>query len=86
MDIILREDVKGLGYKNDIVKVKAGYGRNKHIPRGDAILANKTNIKMINPIRITNIKPTNFSKFILIFYPKSQLFYSLFLICEQSYL
>lgn len=48
MDIILREDVKGLGYKNDIVKVKAGYGRNYLIPRGVAILANKSNIKMIN--------------------------------------
>ena len=48
MDIILREDVKGLGYKNDIVNVKAGYGRNYLIPRGVAILANKSNIKMIN--------------------------------------
>ena len=48
MDIILREDVKGLGYKNDIVKVKAGYGRNYLIPRGVAILASKSNIKMIN--------------------------------------
>ena len=48
MDIILREDVKGLGYKNDIVKVKAGYGRNYLIPRGVAILANKSNIKKIN--------------------------------------
>ena len=28
MEVILREDIKGLGYKNDIVAVKAGYGRN----------------------------------------------------------
>ena len=39
MDVILSEDIKGLGYKNDIVKVKPGYGRNYLIPRGIAILA-----------------------------------------------
>ncbi len=48
MDIILREDIKGLGYKNDIVTVKSGYGRNYLIPKGLAILANSTNRKMIN--------------------------------------
>ena len=48
MEIILREDIKGLGYKNDIVKVKAGYGRNYLIPRGVAILASKSNRKMID--------------------------------------
>ncbi|MEL7146753.1 MAG: 50S ribosomal protein L9 [Bacteroidota bacterium] len=46
MDIILKEDIKGLGYKNDIVTVKAGYGRNYLIPQGMAILANKSNVKM----------------------------------------
>ena len=46
MDIILREDIKGLGYKNDIVSVKPGYGRNYLIPQGMAILTNKSNIKM----------------------------------------
>ena len=48
MDIILREDIKGLGYKNDTVKVKAGYGRNYLIPKGVAILASKSNRKMID--------------------------------------
>ena len=38
MDVILSEDIKGLGYKNDIVKVKAGYGRNYLIPKGIAML------------------------------------------------
>jgi large subunit ribosomal protein L9 len=47
MDIILKEDVKGLGYKNDIVKVKPGYGRNYLIPKGLAIMANESNKKMI---------------------------------------
>ena len=46
MDIILKEDIKGLGYKNDIVTVKPGYGRNYLIPQGMAILANKSNVKM----------------------------------------
>jgi len=39
MDVILKQDVDGLGYLNDIVKVKAGYGRNFLIPRGIAVLA-----------------------------------------------
>ncbi len=47
MDIILKEDIKGLGYKNDIVSVKPGYGRNYLIPQGFAIIANKANTKMI---------------------------------------
>jgi large subunit ribosomal protein L9 len=47
MEIILREDIKGLGYKNDIVTVKPGYGRNYLIPKGIAILANNSNRKMI---------------------------------------
>ena len=39
MDIILREDIKGLGYKHDIVAVKPGFGRNFLIPQGKALLA-----------------------------------------------
>ena len=34
MEIILKEDIIGLGYKNDIVNVKNGYGRNYLIPTG----------------------------------------------------
>lgn len=48
MEVILRDDVKGLGYKNDTVNVKPGYGRNFLIPQGLAILANKSNRKMID--------------------------------------
>ena len=47
MEIILREDIKGLGYKNDLVSVKPGYGRNYLIPQGMAILASASNKKMI---------------------------------------
>ena len=47
MDVILKQDIQGLGYKNDIVAVKPGYGRNYLIPQGFAIIANKSNVKMI---------------------------------------
>ena len=39
MELILKEDVINLGYKDDIVKVKDGYGRNFLIPTGKAVIA-----------------------------------------------
>src|SRR5210317_2228574 len=39
MEIILKEDVQNLGFKDDIVSVKNGYGRNFLIPQGLAVLA-----------------------------------------------
>ena len=47
MDIILKQDVINLGYKNDIVNVKPGYGRNFLIPQGLAILATERNRKIL---------------------------------------
>lgn len=47
MRVILREDIKGLGYKDDIVTVKGGYGRNYLIPNGFAIVASTSNEKMV---------------------------------------
>ena len=47
MDIILKQDVINLGYKNDIVTVKPGYGRNYLIPQGMAILATERNRKIL---------------------------------------
>ena len=47
MDIILIQDVANLGYKNDIVKVKDGYGRNYLIPNKLAIIANESNKKQL---------------------------------------
>lgn len=47
MEIILKEDVANLGYKNDIVTVKAGYGRNYLIPTGKAIIASPAAKKML---------------------------------------
>ena len=39
MELILKEDIIGLGFKNDIVSVKSGYGRNYLIPQGKAVIA-----------------------------------------------
>lgn len=47
MEVILKDDVKGLGYKNDTVTVKPGYGRNYLLPQGLAVLADKTNKKIV---------------------------------------
>lgn len=48
MEVILKQDISGLGYKNDTVSVKPGYGRNYLIPQGIAIIANKSNQKKID--------------------------------------
>ncbi len=47
MEVILKQDVTGLGYKNDTVKVKAGYGRNYLIPTGVALIANEPNKRKV---------------------------------------
>ncbi len=47
MEIILKTDIKGLGYKNDLVEVKPGYGRNYLIPQGFAMLATGSNKKIL---------------------------------------
>lgn len=46
MEVILNQDVEGLGYKNDILKVKAGYGLNYLIPQGLALIANSSNKRL----------------------------------------
>ena len=47
MELILKEDVVNLGYKNDIVDVKSGYGRNYLIPTGKAVIASPAAKKML---------------------------------------
>jgi len=47
MEVILKEDVTNLGYKNDIVKVKSGYGRNYLIPQGKAVIATDSARKIL---------------------------------------
>lgn len=48
MEVILKQDVQGLGYKNDIVKVRPGYGNNYLIPNGFALIANDSNKRLVN--------------------------------------
>ena len=47
MEIILKEDIIGLGYKNDIVNVKNGYARNYLIPTGKGIIASPSAKKQL---------------------------------------
>jgi large subunit ribosomal protein L9 len=47
MEIILKEDILGLGYKNDIVNVKSGYGRNYLIPQGKGVIASASAKKIL---------------------------------------
>ncbi len=47
MKIILKENVADLGYKDDIVEVKDGYGRNYLIPTGKAIIASSAALKRL---------------------------------------
>ena len=45
MKIILKENIPSLGYKDDVVEVKDGYGRNYLIPQGKAIIASDAALK-----------------------------------------
>lgn len=47
MQVILKEDVINLGYKDDIITVKNGYGRNYLIPQGKAIMATESAKKVL---------------------------------------
>ncbi|MDP1800158.1 MAG: 50S ribosomal protein L9 [Bacteroidota bacterium] len=46
MEVILKQDIKGLGYKDDKVTVRNGYGRNFLLPKGMAVLATESVKKM----------------------------------------
>ena len=47
MKIILKEDINGLGYKDDVVEVKNGYGRNYLLPTGKAVIASESALKVL---------------------------------------
>lgn len=47
MKLILKEDVSGPGYKDDVVEVKSGYGRNYLIPTGKAVIASPSALKVL---------------------------------------
>ncbi len=46
MEIILKQDVKNVGFTDDVVKVRNGYGLNFLIPKGMAVIASETNRKV----------------------------------------
>ena len=58
MDVILKQDVKNLGDKDDVVSVKPGYGRNFLLPKGYAILA----IESARKVLAENIKQAQFKQ------------------------
>ena len=58
MKIILRQDVKSLGYKDDVLTVKNGYGNNFLLPRGMAVLATDSHMKEL----AENIKQATFKQ------------------------
>lgn len=47
MQVILKEDIANLGYKEDVVTVKDGYGRNYLIPQGLAVIASPSALKVL---------------------------------------
>lgn len=51
MEIILKQDIPNLGFKDDVVKVKDGYARNYLIPKGMAILATESSRKVIDEVK-----------------------------------
>jgi large subunit ribosomal protein L9 len=51
MELILKETIDTLGLEGDVVKVKAGYGRNYLIPTGKAVLADKGNLAILEQQR-----------------------------------
>jgi large subunit ribosomal protein L9 len=58
MEIILKQDIKNLGEKDDVVTVKSGYGRNYLIPQGFATLATESAKKVL----AENLKQAQFKQ------------------------
>lgn len=58
MEVILKQDIKKLGEKDDVVVVKPGYGRNYLIPQGFAVLATESAKKVL----AENIKQAQFKQ------------------------
>ncbi|NQU33190.1 MAG: 50S ribosomal protein L9 [Bacteroidetes bacterium] len=51
MEVILKEDINGVGYKNDLITVKDGFGRNYLIPKGLATIANDSKKKALAELK-----------------------------------
>ncbi len=51
MEVILKKDVNGVGYKNDLISVKDGFGRNYLIPKGLATIASDSSKKALTELK-----------------------------------
>lgn len=51
MEVILKQDITGIGYKNDLVTVKDGFGRNYLIPKGLALIASGSSKKALTELK-----------------------------------
>ena len=58
MKIILKKDVENLGVAGDIVKVKDGFARNYLVPKGFAIVATRSNMKIVDELKANEAKKT----------------------------
>jgi large subunit ribosomal protein L9 len=56
MKIILKKDVENLGVAGDVVKVKDGYARNYLVPKGFAIVATRSNMKIVDELKANEAK------------------------------
>jgi large subunit ribosomal protein L9 len=56
MEVLLRDDVDNLGARGEVVKVRAGYGRNYLLPQGLAVQATPANVKQIQMQRKALLK------------------------------
>jgi large subunit ribosomal protein L9 len=56
MELLLREDIENLGTRGELVKVRAGYGRNYLLPHGLAVQATPSNVKQIDQQRRALLK------------------------------
>ena len=56
MKIILKKDVENLGVSGDVVKVKDGYARNYLVPKGMAIVATRSNMKIVDELKANEAK------------------------------
>ena len=79
MEIILKEDIIGLGYKNDIVNVKSGYVRNYLITQGKGVIASPSAKKILtdNGAEIVNEETWGLKKMAYAIQKKSTGFYCL---------
>lgn len=56
MKIILKKDVENLGVAGDVVNVKDGYARNYLVPKGFAIIATRSNMKIVDELKANEAK------------------------------